>query len=55
MVEDYEVDLHLFTTKQLFLKSDTKHKNLNLFRRFCERRSQICEIFDCERSRNPPL
>ena len=26
LLEDYEVDLHVFTAKKKLLKSDTKHK-----------------------------
>ena len=54
MVEDYEVDLHVFTAKKKLLKSDTKHKTWIYFEDFvnavhkfvnavhnCERRSQF--------------
>ena len=47
MVEDYEVDLHVFTAKKKLLKSDKKHKTWIYFEDFvnavhnCERRSQF--------------
>ena len=34
MVEDYEVDLHVFTAKKKLFKSDTKHKTWIYFEDF---------------------